>query len=110
MVKFVAIYKTPANPEEFERRYREEHLALGRKIPGIQELEILRLKKLMGGMDAYMVVTARFESKEAFKRAAATPEWKAWGENAVDIAGADGFTAFLGEVEIPAGFAGAAAV
>lgn len=110
MVKFVAVYKTPANPEVFERRYREEHIPLGRKLPNVQAFEMIRLKKLMGGMDLYLVVTASFESKDAFKQAAGTPEWKAWGENAVDIAGADGITAFLGEVELPAGFAGAAAV
>ena len=110
MVKFVAIYQTPANPEEFERRYREEHLPLGRKLPNVLGVEMLRLKKLMGGLDAYLIVTVAFADRVAFKETAGTPEWKAWGENAVDIAGADGITGFLAEVELPAGFAGAAAL
>lgn len=110
MVKFVAVYPTPANVDEFDRRFREEHLPMAKSIPNIAGIEVIKLRRLMGERDVFLLVTVSFKDKDAFKVAASTPQWQAWGENAVSIAGKEGIAGFLGQVEVPAGFAGMGAL
>ena len=35
-VRFLALYETPAGPEAFDRHYREVHIPLGRRLPGLR--------------------------------------------------------------------------
>ena len=35
-VRFLALYETPADPEAFDRHYREVHIPLGRRLPGLR--------------------------------------------------------------------------
>lgn len=39
MVKLIALYRRPEDPELFLRRYREEHLPLARQMPGLIAME-----------------------------------------------------------------------
>lgn len=32
--RFIALYDTPADPETFDRHYREIHIPLGSRLPG----------------------------------------------------------------------------
>ncbi len=36
-VRFLALYETPAAPEAFDRHYREVHIPLGRRLPGLRQ-------------------------------------------------------------------------
>lgn len=112
MVKFIAVYKIPANPEEFEKQYAEEHLPLVRKIPGLAGVEILKFKKnLLGGdLDIYQMVTLNFADMDAFKAAAKSPEWLATGQHAGKMTGEAGMNAYLTTSEEVAGFPAGAAV
>lgn len=100
MVKFVAVYKKPGNPEEFDRRYQEEHVPLVRKVPGLQHFDLLKFKKnLLGGeLDIYMIAELSFGDGAAFKAAAQSPEWAACGANIQELA-KDGMGVYLTDVE-----------
>jgi hypothetical protein len=39
MVKLVVAYKHPTDVEEFERRYKDEHVAMARRIPHMSRIE-----------------------------------------------------------------------
>jgi len=41
--KVTVLYGHPAEPDEFEEYYRETHLPLARRIPGLQQLEAGRV-------------------------------------------------------------------
>ena len=45
MVKFVALYKKPADVEAFEKHYNEIHAPLAKKMPGLVKLEVDRDNK-----------------------------------------------------------------
>jgi uncharacterized protein (TIGR02118 family) len=100
MFTFMATYATPANPEEFERRYRQEHLPLLARVPGLASCTVLKpSRQVVGtGVDTWMVALVNFADAAAFKAAAKTPEWAAAGANIQDIAGT-GWTAHLAESE-----------
>ncbi|MEB3300265.1 MAG: EthD family reductase [Candidatus Sericytochromatia bacterium] len=100
MYTFMATYATPADPEAFERRYREEHLPLLGKVPGLLACHVLKpARQVVGtGADVWMVALVHFEDAAAFKAAARSPEWAAAGANIQEIAG-QGWTAHLAETE-----------
>ncbi|MEB3237062.1 MAG: EthD family reductase [Candidatus Sericytochromatia bacterium] len=112
MFTFMATYATPENPEEFERRYREEHLPLLARVPGLQSCTVLKpSRQVVGtGADTWMVALVHFEDAAAFKAAARTPEWAAAGANIQEIAGT-GWMAHLADAEewTPASVVGAGA-
>jgi uncharacterized protein (TIGR02118 family) len=37
-VRFLALYETPADPEAFDRHYREVRIPLGRRLPGLRRV------------------------------------------------------------------------
>lgn len=42
MVKFLVLYNTPEDPEAFERHYRDVHIPLTKKLPGLRRYTIGR--------------------------------------------------------------------
>lgn len=48
MIKLVAMYKTPADIEMFEKHYFEKHMPIVEKIPGLLRSEVSKLKILPG--------------------------------------------------------------
>jgi hypothetical protein len=54
MAKMLVIYKTPADPEAFDRHYFEIHVPLAKKLPGLRRYDISRrpIIKRSAGRDA----------------------------------------------------------
>ena len=42
MVRFLAMYDKPDDPEAFDRHYREVHIPLAAKLPGLRRYTISR--------------------------------------------------------------------
>ncbi len=40
--RFLALYETPADPEEFDRHYHDVHIPLGRRLPGLRRYTVGR--------------------------------------------------------------------
>lgn len=88
MLKFVALYKPPSDPAEFDRRYETEHLPLIRQVPGLLDCKVVKLKRnAMGGeLDLYQIAEMTFADMDAFKVASRSPQWAASGENLMSFA------------------------
>ncbi len=99
MVKLVAMYKTPADIEMFEKHYFEKHMPLVEKIPGLIKSEISKLKALPGtDSEYYMMTEMYYDDMDAFNAAMASPEGKASAKDLVNFAkGTVDF--FLGKVK-----------
>ncbi len=85
MYKAVAIWGTreDSDIEAFEKDYREVHVPLARKVPGLKKLILTRIDSGLEGAKPpfYRVAELYFDSKEALEKAQQTPEWIAMREN-----------------------------
>ncbi len=103
MIKYVALYKAPADPQAFEKAYFESHKPLIDKVPGLVRQEIARVTRTfvpghLGDTEPYLIAELYFESKDAMKTAFASPEWQAAGANLTEIGGMDLVAMFSAEV------------
>jgi uncharacterized protein (TIGR02118 family) len=103
MIKYVALYRKPADAETFDRRYFDEHLPLIAKTPGLVRTEVAKVARVfvpgfLGDAEPYLIAELYFESKDAMKAAFGSPEWKAAGDNLTEIGGMDVVAMFSAEV------------
>ena len=82
MVKLVALYSAPPDPEGFERHYREVHLPLIERWPGLRRLEAGRITGAVGGpAPYYMMAEMYFDDAEALRAAMRSAEGRAAGDD-----------------------------
>ncbi len=82
MVKLVALYKKPADPERFDRQYSQTHVPLVNKWPGLRGVEVGKVTGAIGGDPPYyQIAEMYFDDMDALKSALRSPEAKAAGEN-----------------------------
>jgi uncharacterized protein (TIGR02118 family) len=103
MIKYIALYRPPADAEAFEKAYFEQHKPLIDKVPGLIRQEIARVARvfvpgMLGEVQPYLIAELYFESKEAMKTAFASPEWQASGANLTEIGGMELVSMFSAEV------------
>ena len=98
MFKFVALYKTPADHEAFMAHYRDVHMPLVKKLPGLISAEITKLgPAMMGEKGNFLLAEMRFADETAFKTAMKSPENAAAGKD-LDAFAAEIVTVMKGEV------------
>lgn len=87
MVKLVALYKTPADPQAFDQHYREVHAPLAARMPGLKRMEVARITGSPGGQSPfYLVAEMYFDSAEDLQAALASPEGRAAGKDLMTFA------------------------
>ncbi len=71
MAKMTVIYKTPNDPEFFERHYFEVHVPLAKQLPRLVKYEINDglIASTTGHADTYRIANLYFESMEAMRNA-----------------------------------------
>ena len=75
MIKLVALYKRPADVEEFDRHYNDIHSPLIAKVPGLERMEVTRnLKAFRGEPEYYLIAEMYFRDKETFDTAMVSDE------------------------------------
>lgn len=88
MTKLVAIYKKPADAEQFDHHYNTIHAPLAAKLPGLLKMEVGRV---YGGPEGesglHLIAELFFESQEALLRALKSPEGRAAGKDLAGFAG-----------------------
>ncbi len=87
MVKLIALYRKPADPEAFDKAFFETHVPLVNKIPGLARLDVMRVTGApRGEPELYMISELAFESKAILERAMASPENAEAGKNLMGFA------------------------
>ncbi len=98
MVKIVALFKKPSDPDVFNEHYWNVHLPLARKTPGLRKLEITRVTAApIGDASFFLMAEMYYDSIEALNAANASPEGRALAKDLMSFAAAN-VTVFFGEV------------
>lgn len=100
MIKFVALYKKPADEAAFLRHYQEVHTPLVLKTPGLARLEVTRFTRSpQGGEPAFFLMAEMYYPDLAtYKAAMKSPENAAAGQDLMKFAG-DVVTLLQGEMQ-----------
>jgi uncharacterized protein (TIGR02118 family) len=77
MVRFLVLYNTPEDPAEFDRYYREVHIPLAQKLPGLRRYTISRDAAPIRGQFYYMVAELDFDDRAALRAAFESAEGQA---------------------------------
>lgn len=86
MKKLIALYTKPADEEAFLKHYREVHIPLVEKIPGLQRVEVTMIGPTMiGAKGNYMMAEMYFNDAD-FKAAMGSPENQACGADVPNFA------------------------
>ncbi len=98
MIKLLALYRTPDDPDAFMSHYRDVHLPLAKKVPGLISSEVTRIAStMMGEQGNFLLADLRFEDEASFKIAMKSSENAEAGKDLMNFAG-DLVTLMKGEV------------
>lgn len=105
MIKYIALYKKPADPEGFDERYFETHLPIVKSVPGLVRAEVAKVQRVvlagfLGENEPYLIAEMYFDSAESMRAAVQTPEWASSGANLAEIGGMELVAMFSAEVVV----------
>ena len=104
MIKFVAIYRTPDDPDVFDKNYFATHVPIVNDTPGLVRAELAKVTRMMVGEPAYyLIAELYFDSTESMKAAFKSDPWRASGDNLRDWGGMDLVTMFTAQIVDDAG-------
>jgi uncharacterized protein (TIGR02118 family) len=82
MVKLVALYTAPPDSDAFDRHYRDVHLPLIQRWPGLRRLEAGKVSGAVGGPPPYYAMAEMyFDDADALRAAMRSPEGRAAGDD-----------------------------
>ena len=88
MVKVIAVYSPPDDMAAFEKHYRDVHMPLAMKLPGLRRCELSWVKHALGGDPRYFLVgELYFDDAAALQRALTSPEGEATAADVASFAG-----------------------
>jgi uncharacterized protein (TIGR02118 family) len=79
MARLLVLYKTPKNPEAFDRHYQSVHIPLAKKVPGLKRYDISTggVGTPAGKSDVYLIATLHFDTIDALKTGLGSAEGQA---------------------------------
>jgi uncharacterized protein (TIGR02118 family) len=78
MAQVLAVYPTPADPAAFDRYYRETHIPIAKKIPGLRSYSISKGPiQALAGSAPYLIAVLEFGSMADIQAALMSPEAQA---------------------------------
>ena len=84
--RFLVLYETPAEPAAFDRHYREVHLPLARRLPGLRRYTLSeRPADVRGGEPCHLVAELDWDTMRELRAAFASPEGRACAEDSVRL-------------------------
>jgi uncharacterized protein (TIGR02118 family) len=87
MVRFLVLYNKPSDIEEFEQHYREVHIPLAKKLPGLRRYTLSRnMTPIQGGEPFYLIAELDWDEMDLLKQAFASPQGKATGRDVANLA------------------------
>jgi uncharacterized protein (TIGR02118 family) len=82
--RFLAFYETPADPEAFDRHYRQIHIPLLRQLPGLRQYTGRDVAALRGA-PCYLIAELEWETMDELRAAFASPAGRATAADAARL-------------------------
>jgi uncharacterized protein (TIGR02118 family) len=83
--RFLAVYEAPADPEAFDRHYREVHIPLIRHLPGLRRYTVGRDVAALHGAPYYLITELEWDTMDELRAAFASPEGRATAADAARL-------------------------
>jgi uncharacterized protein (TIGR02118 family) len=83
--RFLALYEAPADPEAFDRHYREVHIPLARQLPALRRYTLGGDTAAIRGAPYYLVTELEWDTMEDLRAAFASPEGRATADDAARL-------------------------
>jgi len=78
MAQILVLYGIPADPAAFDHHYREKHIPIANKIPGLRSYTINDGPvNALSGTAPYLIATLEFDSMDDVNTALTSPEGQA---------------------------------
>lgn len=79
MARLLVLYKTPKDPAAFDKYYRDVHIPLAKKVPGLLRYDVSTgtVGTPAGPSDIHLVAALDFESVAKLQLGLASPEGQA---------------------------------
>lgn len=84
--RFVACYETPDDAAAFDRHYREVHIPLARRLPGLRRYTVSTDVVAVRGTPYYLVAELDWDTMADLRTAFGSPEGAATAEDAARLA------------------------
>lgn len=88
--KLLALYRRPDGGDDalatFLQRYRDEHMPLIEKVPGLRGTTVWNVSRKYAGEDLVAACLMEFDDKAALKAGMVSDEMRVAGENLAEIA------------------------
>ena len=83
MKKLIALYRSPIDADAFTAHYRDVHLPLVLKLPGLLKIDLTRIERtLIGNPENFFLVVMYFEDADSLRTALKSKENEAAGADA----------------------------
>lgn len=77
VAKLIVLYSNIKDPEKFDEYYKNVHIPLANKIPGVRKIAVSKVKGVaVGKANYYQVVEVYFDDIESLKKASESKEAK----------------------------------
>ncbi len=77
VAKLIVLYSNIKDPEKFDEYYKNVHIPLAKKIPGVRKIGVSKVKGVaVGKANYYQVVEVYFDDIESLKKASESKEAK----------------------------------
>jgi uncharacterized protein (TIGR02118 family) len=83
--RFLAAYETPADPDAFDRHYREVHIPLLRQLPGLRRCTVSRDVTALHGAPFYLITELDWDTMDELRAAFGTAEGRATAADAARL-------------------------
>jgi uncharacterized protein (TIGR02118 family) len=98
MVKFIALYKQPADKAAFDKHFQEVHVPLCHQVPNLLRMEVTRFTGTpRGESEYYLMAEMYFENQEIMMSSLMSDAGKATAKDARAFAG-EIFSGAFGEL------------
>jgi uncharacterized protein (TIGR02118 family) len=83
---FLALYDSAADPEAFDRHYREIHIPLGSRLPRLRRYTVSRAAAAVRGAPFYLVADLEWDTMDDLRAAFGSPQGRATAADAARLA------------------------
>lgn len=99
MIRLIVLYDPPADAAAFDQHYREVHIPLARKMPGLLRYTISRgMTPIQGNRPCHLVAELDFPDMTTLQEAFGSPAGQAAAADLAEMAG-EGVHSMIFEVE-----------